>query len=73
MKTLDMNKVHAAAEKYYTLVKNENLLADHDMIIFTNEYQFRLANQSMVKLSERLGKDILAAYRIDSLGNLFYV
>ena len=70
MKTLDINKVDAAAAKYFAKMKKENLLRDHDMIIFTDEYQFKLANQSLVKLSERLGKDILRAYRIDSLGNL---
>lgn len=70
MKTLDLNKVDAAAAKYFAKIKEENLLGEHDMIVFTDDYQFRLANKSLVKLSES-PKNILRAYRIDSLGNLF--
>ena len=70
MRTLDVNKVDAAAEKYFAKIKEENLLGNHDMIVFTDDYQFRLANKELVKLSEE-PKHILRAYRIDSLGNFF--
>ena len=70
MRTLNLNKVDAAAEKYFAKIKEENLLGSHDMIIFTDKYQFRLANKELVKLSEE-PKNILRAYRIDSLGNLW--
>jgi hypothetical protein len=70
MRTLNLNKVDAAAEKYFAKIKEENLLDEHDMIILTDDYQFRLANKEMVKLSEE-PKYILRAYRIDSLGNLW--
>ena len=70
MRTLNLNKVDAAAEKYFAKIKEENLLGNHDMIIFTDDYQFRLANKELVKLSEE-PKHIIRAYRIDSLGNLW--
>lgn len=70
MATLNLNKVDAAAEKYFAKIKEENLLGNHDLIVFTYDYQFRLANKEMVKLSES-PKHILRAYRIDSLGNLW--
>ena len=69
MRTLDLNKVDVAAGKYFAKIKQENLLGKHDMIVFTDDYQFRLANKELVKLSES-PKHILRAYRIDSLGNL---
>lgn len=69
MRTLDINKVDAAAAKYLQTIKSENLLGNHDMVLFTDEYTFRLANKELVKLSEQ-PKNILRAYRIDSLGNL---
>ena len=70
MRTLDVNKVDAAAEKYFAKIKEENLLGNHDMIVFTDDYQFRLANKELVKLSES-PKHILRAYRIDSLQNIW--
>ena len=70
MKTMNLNEVDAAAEKYFAKIKEENLLGEHDMIVFTDDYQFRLANKELVKLSES-PKHILRAYRIDSLGNLW--
>jgi len=70
MRTLNLNKVDAAAAKYFITLKSENLLGDHDMIIFTDDYTFHLANSSLVKLSE-CPKHILRAYRIDSLKNLW--
>ena len=70
MKTLDLNKVDAAAEKYFAKIKEENLLCGHDMIVFTDEYQFNLANKELVKLSES-PKNIIRSYRIDSLCNLW--
>lgn len=70
MKALDIKKVDAAVAEYFAKIKKENLLCGHDMIIFTEDYQFRLANKELVKLSES-PKHILRAYRIDSLGNLF--
>ena len=69
MRTLDLNKVDAAAAKYFAKIKEENLLGEHDMIIFKSDYEFHVANSSLVKLSERT--DILRAYRIDSGGNLW--
>ena len=70
MKTLNLNKVDVDAEKYFAKIKEENLLGNHDMIVFTVDYQFRLANKELVKLSEE-PKRILRAYRIDALGNLW--
>jgi len=70
MKTLNLNKVDAASEKFFTILKENNLVSDHDMIIFTDDYRFHAANSSLVKLSEN-PKNILRAYRIDSLGNLW--
>ena len=67
---MNLNEVDAAAEKYFAKIKEENLLGEHDMIVFTDDYQFRLANKELVKLSES-PKHILRAYRIDSLGNLW--
>ena len=72
MKTLNLDKVDAAAAKYFATVKAENLLGNHDMIIFCEDYKFRLANKELVDLSEK-PKHILRAYRIDSLGNLWVV
>lgn len=70
MKTLDVKKTDTAAAEYLAKIKKENLLCGHDMIIFTEDYQFRLANKELVKLSE-CPKRILRAYRIDSVGNLW--
>lgn len=70
MRTLNINKVDEAAEKYFAKIKKENLLGSHDMIVFTDDYQFRLANKELVKLSEE-PKRIIRAYRVDSLGNLW--
>jgi hypothetical protein len=70
MRTLDLNKVDSAAGKYYNNLKAENLVGEHDMIVFTADYEFRVANSSLVKISEN-PKNILRAYRIDSLGNLW--
>jgi len=69
MTTLNLNKVDAAAREYYNRLNAENLLGEHDMIVFTSDYEFRVANSSLVKLSEN-PKHIIRAYRIDSLGNL---
>jgi len=70
MKTLNLNKVDTGAAKYLTALKQCNLADDHDMIIFTSDYQFHPANSSLVRLSEN-PENILRAYRIDSLGNLW--
>ncbi len=70
MRTLNLNKVDAAAAKFFETAKKEKFLGNHDMIVFTDDYQFRLANKELVKLSES-PKHILRAYRIDSLGNLW--
>lgn len=70
MRTLNLNKVDAAAAKYFAKIKEENLLGYHDMVVFTDYYQFLLANKELVKLSES-PNHILRAYRIDSLGNLW--
>ena len=69
MRTLNLDKVDSAASKYYNDLKAKNLM-DEDMIIFTADYEFRVASSSLVKLSEN-PKKILRAYRIDSLGNLW--
>ena len=70
MKTIDIIKVDAAAAKYFDVIKKEGLLGNHDMILFIDDYKFRLANKELIKLSEK-PKNVLRAYRIDSLGNLF--
>lgn len=70
MRKLDINKVDEAANKYYNKLKAENLVGEHDMIIFNSDYEFHVANSSLVKLSKN-PKDILRAYRIDSNGNLW--
>ena len=70
MRKLNLNKVDAAAKKYFAKIKEENLLGEHDMIVFTADYQFRLANKELVKLSEQPA-NIIRAYRIDSLSNLW--
>jgi hypothetical protein len=70
MRNLDLNKVDSAASKYYNKLKAENLVGEHDMIVFTADYELHFANSSLVKLSEN-PKHILRAYRIDSLGNLW--
>ena len=67
MKTLSLKKVDEAAKKYFAKIKEENLLGEHDMIVFTDDYQFRLANKELVKPFDH----IIRAYRIDSLGNLW--
>ena len=67
METLSLKKVDEAAGRYFTKVKEENLVGEHDMIVFTDDYQFRLANKELVKPSDH----ILRTYRIDSLGNLW--
>lgn len=69
-RTLDLAKVDKAAGEYFKLVKKENVLGDHDMIIFADDYKFHLANKELIKLSEN-PKHILRAYRIDSLRNLW--
>ena len=69
MRTLNVKKVDSEACKYYNDLKAKNLM-DEDMIIFTADYEFRVASSSLVKLSEN-PKKILRAYRIDSLGNLW--
>jgi len=69
MKTLNVKKVDSEACEYYNDLKAKNLM-DEDMIIFTADYEFRVASSSLVKLSEN-PKKILRAYRIDSLGNLW--
>ena len=57
-------------EIYFDVIKKEGLLGNHDMILFIDDYKFRLANKELIKLSEK-PKNVLRAYRIDSLGNLF--
>ena len=69
MRTLNVKKVDSEACEYYNDLKAKNLM-DEDMIIFTADYEFRVASSSLVKLSEN-PKKILRAYRIDSLGNLW--
>jgi len=69
MKTLNVKKVDSEACEYYNDLKAKNLM-DEDMIIFTADYEFRVASSSLVKLSEN-PKKILRAYRIDFLGNLW--
>ena len=69
MKTLNVKKVDSEACEYYNDLKAKNLM-DEDMIIFTADYELRVASSSLVKLSEN-PKKILRAYRIDSLGNLW--
>ena len=70
MRTLNLNKVDAAVSRFYNSLKAENLICNHDMIVFDVDYKFHLANSSIVKLSEN-PKHILRAYRIDALGNLW--
>ena len=69
MRTLNVKKVDSEACEYYNDLKAKNLM-DEDMIIFTADYEFRVASSSLVRLSEN-PKKILRAYRIDSLGNLW--
>ena len=69
MRTLNVKKVDSEACEYYNDLKAKNLM-DEDMIIFTADYEFRVASSSLVRLSEN-PKNILRAYRIDSLGNLW--
>ena len=69
MRTLNVKKVDSEACEYYNDLKAKNLM-DEDMIIFTADYELRVASSSLVKLSEN-PKKILRAYRIDSLGNLW--
>jgi len=69
MKTLNVKKVDSEACEYYNDLKAKNLM-DEDMIIFTADYELRVASSSLVRLSEN-PKNILRAYRIDSLGNLW--
>ena len=69
MKTLNVKKVDSEACEYYNDLKAKNLM-DEDMIIFTADYELRVANSSLVRLSKN-PKNILRAYRIDSLGNLW--
>lgn len=68
-KTINFNKVDAAAAEYLKKVKEHKVLGNHDMILFCDDYEFHLANKELVKLSE-CPSHILRAYRIDSLGNL---
>ena len=70
MRTLNLNKVDSAACEYYNKLKAKSLLDEHDMIIFTADYELRVASSSLVRLSKN-PKNILRAYRIDSLGNLW--
>ena len=70
MKTLNVKKVDSEACEYYNDLKAKNLM-DEDMIIFTKDCEFRVASSSLVKLSSEKSKNILRAYRIDSLGNLW--
>ena len=69
---INVKKVDLEAGQYFSRLKAENLIdrRDHDMIIFTRDGEFRLASSSLVRLSEN-PKNILRAYRIDSLGNLW--
>jgi len=69
MRTLNVKKVDSEACEYYNDLKAKNLM-DEDMIIFTADYELRVANSSLVRLSKN-PKNILRAYRIDSLGNLW--
>ena len=69
MRTLNVKKVDSEACEYYNDLKAKNLM-DEDMIIFTADYELRVASSSLVRLSKN-PKNILRAYRIDSLGNLW--